>query len=337
MHVRPGLPCRRSGFTLVELLTVIGIIALLIGILVPSLARARDVAKATKTNAELSAIEKALEIFENDFKGYPASDSTRDDPIVSGMPNAVNGNNIRLQGAHWLARALCGPDTLGLDTGGLLLRDRTQVTTDSSNKLAAANGGASGVDFSAVYNSDRKGSYLDDNRVLVKDTDTSKFSNVATQAPRSPNSRGGTGRFVIVDAFNWPILYYRANPKATAPFWTPRNTNHQRGVYNLSDNEQITGSSEGNIEPWDFASTGFKHGLGHFGPAQTQYATNPDAVETPPPADYKGKNFADYLHEHRAHDAGSVIKPVKPETFVLISPGKDGLYGTNDDVNNFNR
>jgi hypothetical protein len=30
-----------------------------------------------------------------------------------------------------------------------------------------------------------------------------------------------------------------------------------------------------------------------------------------------------------------VVKPCNPETFILIDAGKDGLYGTNDDITNF--
>ncbi|MCH8963675.1 MAG: prepilin-type N-terminal cleavage/methylation domain-containing protein [Planctomycetes bacterium] len=59
---------RFSGFTLVELLVVIGIIALLISILLPSLARAREQSRMTKCVANQREIGKGAAVFQNDHK-----------------------------------------------------------------------------------------------------------------------------------------------------------------------------------------------------------------------------------------------------------------------------
>ncbi len=54
---------RGTGFTLIELLIVVAIMALLAGILLPSVARARRLAKITKAHAELRGITVAVEMY----------------------------------------------------------------------------------------------------------------------------------------------------------------------------------------------------------------------------------------------------------------------------------
>jgi prepilin-type N-terminal cleavage/methylation domain-containing protein len=68
---------KRRGFTLVELLVVIGIIALLISILLPALSKARKAANTTKCLANMHSIGNALQIYVANNNGYiPGSPNT---------------------------------------------------------------------------------------------------------------------------------------------------------------------------------------------------------------------------------------------------------------------
>ncbi len=57
---------RRKGFTLIELLVVVAIIALLISILLPSLARAREITKRAVCASNLRGIGQAMKVYSND-------------------------------------------------------------------------------------------------------------------------------------------------------------------------------------------------------------------------------------------------------------------------------
>jgi len=81
---RSGLSAFAPAFTLVELLVVIGIIALLISILMPALTRARDQAMRAKCMANLRSLTNAWMMYANDNKGKLVSAETS--PPGGGYP-----------------------------------------------------------------------------------------------------------------------------------------------------------------------------------------------------------------------------------------------------------
>jgi prepilin-type N-terminal cleavage/methylation domain-containing protein/prepilin-type processing-associated H-X9-DG protein len=67
---RPSSFCRRCAFSLIELLVVIGVIAILIAMLLPALGRARAQARQTQCASQLRQLGQAFHLYANANGGY---------------------------------------------------------------------------------------------------------------------------------------------------------------------------------------------------------------------------------------------------------------------------
>ena len=116
---------RRSGFTLVELLVVIGIIALLIGVLLPALSGARQASRNSASASNLRQLGIGIEMYKND-NDQELPQARVDD--AGELVRRPNGNNI---GALFGGKLGTLP-ALGIDRIGAQRRPLNQYVWESA-------------------------------------------------------------------------------------------------------------------------------------------------------------------------------------------------------------
>ncbi len=101
MNVKRQSP---KGFTLVELLVVIAVIAILLGLAFPNFMGARQRARDTQRKSDVKQIQKALELAKSDInpQAYPTQVSNRV-PVACGLTWSAGSNT-------YMAHVPCDPN-----------------------------------------------------------------------------------------------------------------------------------------------------------------------------------------------------------------------------------
>jgi len=84
------------GFTLIEMLTVIGIIGILASMLFPVVTRVMKTVKETQAKTEMKGIEMALKSYFNEYGRYPTNLSTGGDVSYGAISGATFTNGVLL-------------------------------------------------------------------------------------------------------------------------------------------------------------------------------------------------------------------------------------------------
>jgi len=307
----------KSGLTVIEILVVVSIIAILIGILVPALTMVKDSAKRVKQHAQFTAIDLGLAAFRNDYGDYPPSEWFV--PARGGLQNYC--------GAQKLAEALLGWDLLGFHP----------ESSWRADGLGADNLGRPVPN--TVYAAPNT---LDKRRDRYIELETANafylgelFANPQPLAPKThvlcdvfdvPGRKIQRANGDIVNP-GTPILYYRANPASKTIFEVNaalRATTDAR-IYDARDNAPL--AAQGRLA--DIMNPArIPHKIDPSHPA------NADATEVADPSDEFPYFYQRYIRDPKVQ---ARFWPYRPDSYLLISAGPDGWYGTNDDIRNFGK
>lgn len=311
----------RGGFTLIELLTVVAIISMLIAIFGAGIRKVKISQRNLQQKAAFHGIDVGLELFRNEFEGYPDS------------RQVAEGGTV-VTGAQRLAEALLGRDELGF-------HPRTKWHPSLDLPAGPPHPGA--YLYTSESKKDRKPQYVDLKRTGVHTIyelwgGSNGTSVIHDSGAVTPN---GTHRApVITDVFNrniatnesdkvgMPILYFKADAGKRfrvalthERIHNPSPADYRQWVYNFDDNIEVLKL------PW-LRDPGSELESGEYEP---HYPDEDGDGDT--------DNFAQVFYEiiSKPHTAGTNWdKPFNPDTFILISAGWDGIYGTKDDITNFN-
>lgn len=314
----------RRGFTLVELLTVIGIIVLLVSILMPVVSSVRQKAHATDTSALLANIASGIQRYYADFNAYPGplhnsqiynpTTAITMAPPQPGQPATTLDPHVITMPENLVLGLLGGlkPGT----TPGTVMYDPSLVGTGprSLNPLQPKS-------FPA---------YMD--RVSLSDGDYYEGANNAN-APDNPKD-SAIPEFLDKFPSGMPILYLRA--KVGAPGIASDAVGDQQQQYDLKQIKAYTDSNIGvgrDLPESEYEGSGVsyaqhKHGLRTVNPTASIYKTSQQQQN---PGQGTAYAYPYDLYAFLRHPT-MPNTPRQKDSFLLISAGIDRVYGTKDDI-----
>lgn len=144
--------------------------------------------------------------------------------------------------------------------------------------------------------------------------------NINGLKPWGEGSEYATGALMLVDpSYGLPVLYYRASPTGQTSIELPDAEPPTRGYFRFEDNGMVTGDiNEGDVRGWNLEEASFAE--------HARHAINDGAP---------GGSFEEYITNPRIGDPNVAPRPYNMESFLLLSPGYDKLYGTTDDIRNW--
>ena len=102
----PAMQPQQTAFTLVEMLVVVAIIAILIGILIPVVGRAKTKAKVATAKVEMAGLEMAIKSYKTDYNRWPLPKKPQtgkwvnlgdDFTYLSGLANVCPNNEALME------------------------------------------------------------------------------------------------------------------------------------------------------------------------------------------------------------------------------------------------